>query len=87
MAADEPQDGYPASPEEDTKPDSPPLGLDEADELREHEHVFTPEGTGPDGTTAQEDTFNDDEELDAVEGTGLIQSTPVVPVADAEASE
>jgi len=84
---DEPQDGYPPSPPEETKPDSPPVGLDEADALREHEQLFTPGGSEPDGTAAQEDTFNDDEELNAVEGTGLIQSTPVVPEADAEAAE
>ena len=81
------EDGYPSSPPEETKPASPLVGLDQADALMEHEHMVDPTGAEPDGTAAQEDEFNDDEELNAVEGTGLIQSTPTVPEADAEAAK
>ena len=79
MTGDESDEGYPTSPPEDTTPMEDPISLDEADELRAREHEVAPEGAKPDGTAEQED---EDEEINDVEGTGLIQSTPVVPDAD-----
>jgi len=44
---DEPQDGYPISPSEETTPYSPPLTLESADFTAEHEHLVTPGGHAP----------------------------------------